>query len=224
MYAVIKTGGKQYKVSPGDVIQVEHLKIKGDDAEISLTPLLVVTDRGETVVGARQLSEIPVSAKVLGDAKGDKVTVFKYRPKSGYASKTGHRQLYSLIQITAIGGSEAQELKTAEDVQPKSTGPQKPSPVEKKEPSAEIPEGQTAPGPEAASAEFGGGDEEAGRPAANATAEEAAEPEATVIDDGAAGPTSAADGADVQQSASGATEQAPAGDATAGTDDDTSSS
>lgn len=144
MYAVIKTGGKQYKVSPGDVIEVEHLKVKGEDSEVTLTPLLVVTDGGDTVVGAKQLSEFPVSAKVLGDAKGDKVTVFKYRPKSGYASKNGHRQLYSLIQITAIGGARAQELKTAEDVQPETTGPQKPAPVEKKEPSTQPGEEQSA--------------------------------------------------------------------------------
>lgn len=138
MYAVIKTGGKQYKVSPGDVIEVEHLKVKGDHDDLTLSPLLVVTDQGNTLVGAQQLKEFPVSAKVLGDIKGDKVTVFKYRPKSGYASKRGHRQLYSLIQITAIGEAKASELKTAEDVQPETTGPQKPAPPpESKEPSSE---------------------------------------------------------------------------------------
>lgn len=101
MYAVIKTGGKQYKVSQGDVVEIEHLSVKGDST--TFTPILVVTDDGQTIYGAKELKSYTVSAKILGDAKGDKLTVFKYRPKSGYASKTGHRQLYSLIEITGIG-------------------------------------------------------------------------------------------------------------------------
>lgn len=109
MYAVIKTGGKQYKVSAGDVLEVEHLKVKGDAT--SFTPILVVDDKGNTIYGASQLKEFPVSAKILGDAKGDKVSVLKYRPKSGYASRTGHRQLYSLIEITGIGTKAAASAK-----------------------------------------------------------------------------------------------------------------
>jgi large subunit ribosomal protein L21 len=101
MYAVIKTGGKQYKVSEGETLEVEHLVVKGD--KTTFTPILVVTDEGETIYGAKALKGYPVSAKVVGDTKGDKVTVFKYRSKSGYASKTGHRQQYSLIEITSIG-------------------------------------------------------------------------------------------------------------------------
>lgn len=101
MYAVIKTGGKQYRVAEGDQIEIEHLSVKSDTT--TFTPVLVVTDEGETIYGSKNLKEYTVSAKLLGDAKGDKLTVFKYRPKSGYASKTGHRQLYSLIEITGIG-------------------------------------------------------------------------------------------------------------------------
>ncbi|HLF69816.1 MAG TPA: 50S ribosomal protein L21 [Actinomycetota bacterium] len=104
MYAVIKTGGKQYRVSPGDQIEVEHLKLKSDST--TFAPLLVVTDEGETISGADNLKGYSVSAKLLGDSKGDKITVFKYRPKSGYASKTGHRQLYSLLEITSIGAAQ----------------------------------------------------------------------------------------------------------------------
>ena len=111
MYAVIKTGGKQYKVAPGDVIEVEHLKVNQDQA--SFTPLLVVTDDGKTVLGADQLKEFPVAATVVGETKGEKITVFKYRPKSGYASKTGHRQHYSMIEITSIGGTKASEHKSS---------------------------------------------------------------------------------------------------------------
>jgi len=101
MYAVIKTGGKQYRVSPGDVLEVEHLTAKGD--QVTFSPILVVTDKGETIYGSKDLKPFPVKAKLVGDAKGDKITVQKYRPKSGYKVKSGHRQLYSVIEITSIG-------------------------------------------------------------------------------------------------------------------------
>lgn len=101
MYAVIRTGGKQYKVAEGDTLQVDHLAVKGN--RVTFSPVLVVTDDGNTIFGKKELRSYNVVAKVIGDAKGDKVTVLKYRPKSGYASKTGHRQLYSLIEITSIG-------------------------------------------------------------------------------------------------------------------------
>ncbi|MGH2689185.1 MAG: 50S ribosomal protein L21, partial [Actinomycetota bacterium] len=101
MYAVIKTGGKQYRVAPGDVIEVEHLKAAEGTA--TFTPILVVGDDGHTTIGAKDLKPYTVTAKVLGEAKGDKVTSFKYRNKTGYASKSGHRQVHSLIEIVSIG-------------------------------------------------------------------------------------------------------------------------
>ncbi len=107
VYAVIRTGGKQYRVRPGDVVEVEHLSVKGEEA--TFTPVLVVTEYGRTIYGKEQLSQYLVTARLLGDAKGDKVTVLKYRPKTGYAAKTGHRQLYSLIEILSIGAARAQE-------------------------------------------------------------------------------------------------------------------
>jgi large subunit ribosomal protein L21 len=116
MYAVIRTGGKQYKVTPGDVIEVEHLRLKGDETTTELTPVLVVTDDGKAISGAKNLADYRVGVKVLGDTKGGKVTVLKYRSKSGYASKTGHRQLYSLIEITSIGDGGKQ---AASDSEPK---------------------------------------------------------------------------------------------------------
>jgi len=136
MYAIIKTGGKQYKVSPGDTIEVEHLKLQGD--KTSFTPLLVVTDKGETVLGAKSLKDYPVAIKVVGDTKGDKVTVFKYRPKSGYASKTGHRQQYSLIEVASIGSSKAPETdKPVAGPGEMQSGPQKPKPKVQKEEAAD---------------------------------------------------------------------------------------
>jgi large subunit ribosomal protein L21 len=106
MYAVIRTGGKQYRVKAGDVLEIEHLSVK--DPDVTFTPILVSTDDGRTLHG-REAAQFPVGAKMLGDAKGDKVIVFKYKNKTGYANRTGHRQLYSLIEITSIGGGAQPE-------------------------------------------------------------------------------------------------------------------
>ena len=117
MYAVIRTGGKQYRVNEGDTLEVEHLAVKGK--KVTFTPVLVVTDDGKTIYGRKELRPYSVVAKILGDAKGSKVDVFKYRPKSGYSVKHGHRQLYSLIEITSIGtkdsGSKAAESEAASE-------------------------------------------------------------------------------------------------------------
>lgn len=99
MYAVIKTGGKQQKVQTGDVIEVEKLVADGETVEFH--PLLVVDDDGKTHVGA-EVAKAVVIAKPLGEKKGEKVKVFKYRPKSGYARKAGHRQLLTMLEITDV--------------------------------------------------------------------------------------------------------------------------
>jgi large subunit ribosomal protein L21 len=99
MYAVIKTGGKQQKVQPGDVIEVE--KLVADDETVEFHPLLVVDDDGKTHVGAEAAKAV-VIAKPLGEKKGDKVKVFKYRPKSGYARRAGHRQLLTMLEVTEV--------------------------------------------------------------------------------------------------------------------------
>jgi large subunit ribosomal protein L21 len=99
MYAVIKTGGKQQKVQVGDVIEVE--KLVAEDETLEFHPLLVVGDDGVTHVGGEAAKAV-VLAKPLGDKKGDKVKVFKYRPKSGYARKSGHRQLLTVLEVTDI--------------------------------------------------------------------------------------------------------------------------
>jgi large subunit ribosomal protein L21 len=99
MYAVIKTGGKQQKVQAGDVIEVEKLVHEGQT--MSFHPILVVDDDGNTHVGA-EAAKATVTATPLGEKKGDKVKIFKYRPKSGYAKRGGHRQLLTLLEITAV--------------------------------------------------------------------------------------------------------------------------
>jgi large subunit ribosomal protein L21 len=99
MYAVIKTGGKQHKVQAGDVIEVE--KIVHEGQTVTFQPLLVVDDDGTTHVGG-EAAKATVTAKPLGEKKGEKVKLFKYRPKSGYATRAGHRQLLTLLEIEDI--------------------------------------------------------------------------------------------------------------------------
>jgi large subunit ribosomal protein L21 len=99
MYAVIKTGGKQQKVKPGDIIEVEHLSAEGET--VTFHPLLVVDDAGKTHYGKDAQGAV-VTAKLLGEQKGDKVSIFKYKSKSGYARRAGHRQLLTLIEIAEV--------------------------------------------------------------------------------------------------------------------------
>jgi large subunit ribosomal protein L21 len=99
MYAVIKTGGKQHKVKAGDVIEIEKLVTEGET--LTFQPLLVVEDDGTTHAG-QAASKAIVTAKPLGETKGDKVKIFKYRPKTGYAKRGGHRQQLTLIEIQDV--------------------------------------------------------------------------------------------------------------------------
>jgi large subunit ribosomal protein L21 len=99
MYAVIKTGGKQHKVKPGDIIEVEHLQADGDT--VTFHPVLVVDDDGTTHFG-KEAQRATVTAKLVGEQKGDKVQVFKYKNKSGYSRRQGHRQLMTLLEISDV--------------------------------------------------------------------------------------------------------------------------
>jgi large subunit ribosomal protein L21 len=97
MYAVIKTGGKQYKVEEGQTLEVERV----EGQELSLSPVLLVD--GETVLATpAQLGAAKVSAKVVGEAKGPKIKGFTYKNKSNQSRRWGHRQHYSVIEITGI--------------------------------------------------------------------------------------------------------------------------
>ena len=100
MYAVIKAGGKQQRVKPGDVIEVELMH--GDHGDgITFTPLLVVDDDGKAHVG-KDLGKALVKAKMVGQQKGEKVKVLKYRQKTGYKKTQGHRQMYTLVEIEDV--------------------------------------------------------------------------------------------------------------------------
>ena len=99
MYAVIATGGKQYKVETGQQLDVERLGV--DAGEVALRPVLVVD--GSTVLATPgELGGASVTAKVVGAAKGPKIDGFVYKPKSNNRKRWGHRQHYTTIEITAI--------------------------------------------------------------------------------------------------------------------------
>ena len=101
MYAIIETGGKQYKVQAGDVITVEKL---GADAGTSFTfdRVLGIWDGDETVFGAPTIAGASVTGTVLGDGKAKKVIVYKYKSKKGFHKKKGHRQPFTSVKIESI--------------------------------------------------------------------------------------------------------------------------
>jgi large subunit ribosomal protein L21 len=97
---VIRAGGKQHKVSKGDVIEIELSKEGGESIEF--VPLLIVDDKGKTRSAKGELKDARVSAKIVGESKGPKIDVMKYRNKTGYRRHSGHRQKYSMIEIGDI--------------------------------------------------------------------------------------------------------------------------
>lgn len=100
MYAIIATGGKQYKVSEGDVIKVEKLGVAAGETVTFENVLLV--NNGETVVGNPTVASASVTASVVGEGKDKKVIVYKYKRKSGYHKKNGHRQSFTKVKIEKI--------------------------------------------------------------------------------------------------------------------------
>jgi large subunit ribosomal protein L21 len=100
-YAIVETGGKQYKVSPGQKIDVDRLKAAGG-ADIELSRVLLIADDKDTIVGTPAIEGAKVVATCLSEEKGDKVIVFKYKPKVRYRRKKGHRQIYSRLEIKEI--------------------------------------------------------------------------------------------------------------------------
>ncbi len=102
MLAVIKTGGKQYMVKPGDVIDVE--KIQGESgSEVQFSEVLILSDgKGGVQVGSPFVDGAQVKGVILGETKGEKLTIFKFRRRKGYRRKTGHRQKYTSVKIDSI--------------------------------------------------------------------------------------------------------------------------
>ena len=100
MYAIIATGGKQYKVSEGDVIRVEKLGVDAGET-YTFDQVLAVND-GELKVGCPTVEGAKVTASVMGDGRAKKVIVYKYKRKTGYHKKNGHRQAYTELKIESI--------------------------------------------------------------------------------------------------------------------------
>ena len=101
MYAIIATGGKQYRVSEGDVIYIEKIDAQVDST-VSFDVLLAGND-GDVRIGTPIVEGAKVEGKVVGQVRGEKIVVFKYKSKKNYRRKQGHRQPYTKVEITKIG-------------------------------------------------------------------------------------------------------------------------
>ena len=117
MFAVIKTGGKQYKVSSGDVVKVERLEGEAG-ATLHLSDILMLGEESKMTVGAPAVQDAAVRATILEQARGDKIIVFKKRRRQGYRRKAGHRQDLTVLRIEEVIASGANSL-------PKYTAPTK---------------------------------------------------------------------------------------------------
>ena len=102
MYAIIATGGKQYRVSEGDVIYIEKIDAQVDST-VSFDVLLMGND-GDVKIGTPVVEGVKVEGKVVGQIRGEKIVVYKYKSKKNYRRKQGHRQPYTKVEITAING------------------------------------------------------------------------------------------------------------------------
>ena len=105
MYAIVKTGGKQYKVAEGDVIEIEKLDA-APGSEVALSAILLV-DGTAVTTDAAKLSKVSVKAEVVAQTKGPKIRIHKYKNKTGYHKRIGHRQKLTQVRITSVTGSTA---------------------------------------------------------------------------------------------------------------------
>jgi large subunit ribosomal protein L21 len=111
MYAIVKTGGKQYRVERGQRLLIERLAVD-EGADVKLEPILFRSD--EAVFDKTGLESVQVTAKVLAHVRGEKLRVFKFKPKRGYKRRTGHRQDLTQIEVTEISQGKAKAKAAAE--------------------------------------------------------------------------------------------------------------
>ncbi|AQQ15892.1 50S ribosomal protein L21 [Corynebacterium glaucum] len=100
MYAIVKTGGKQYKVAEGDLVKIEKLEGEAGD-KVELTPILLVNG-ADVTSGTSDLSKVKVEAEIVEHGKGKKIDILKYKNKTGYKVRQGHRQPLTTVKITGI--------------------------------------------------------------------------------------------------------------------------
>ncbi len=100
-YAIVQTGGKQYRLQPGDTVRVESLP--GDEGDfVELDDVRMVSEDGDVTLGTPNIPGAKVTAEILGRGRGKKIIVFKYKAKTRYRRKNGHRQNYTELKVTGI--------------------------------------------------------------------------------------------------------------------------
>ena len=120
MYAIVKTGGKQYRVERGQRLLVERLAVE-EGGNVALEPILYRSD--ETVLDKAGLKNVKVTAKVLAHVRGEKLRVFKFKPKRGYKRRNGHRQDLTQIEVTEITAGKAKVPAKASTAKPAAAKP-----------------------------------------------------------------------------------------------------
>lgn len=105
MYAIVKTGGKQYKVAVGDVVEVE--KLEGDPGTAVAFPAILLVDGESVTTDAASLANVAVTGEVVAQVKGPKIKIHKFKNKTGYHKRQGHRQKLTTVKVTAIDADTA---------------------------------------------------------------------------------------------------------------------
>ena len=100
MYAIVRSGGRQHKVAVGDIVEIDKVEVKAGDS-VSLTPLLLV-DGDKITADAKKLGKASVTAEVIAETKGPKIRIIKFKNKTGYKKRQGHRQRYTQVKVTGI--------------------------------------------------------------------------------------------------------------------------
>ncbi|MGF6375514.1 large subunit ribosomal protein L21 [Clostridiales Family XIII bacterium PM5-7] len=118
MYAIIETGGKQYRVQEGDVLTIEKLNVEAGD-KVEFDKVLVLAGEGDLKVGAPYVEGAKVFGEVVENGKGQKVIIFKYKSKKDYRKKQGHRQPYTMVKIESLGGSAPKKAAPAKKAEAK---------------------------------------------------------------------------------------------------------
>jgi large subunit ribosomal protein L21 len=100
VYAIVRSGGRQHKVAVGDILEIDKVEVKAGGS-VALTPLLLV-DGEKITADAKGLGEVSVTAEVIAETKGPKIHILKYKNKTGYRKRMGHRQRYTQVKVTGI--------------------------------------------------------------------------------------------------------------------------